>query len=97
VAGGGGASGMDERGRGQKRGTGNGRRLLWRPGGTVERKGRGVLGSVPCGRREAGMREGAPGVAEDSLGSQHRPPDGGRGWQRYCATEEGGGALATLV
>jgi hypothetical protein len=24
-----------------KRGMGNGRRLLWRPGGTVERKGRG--------------------------------------------------------
>jgi hypothetical protein len=42
--GGGGALGVNERGTGQKGGTGGGRCLLWRPGGTAERKGRGSRG-----------------------------------------------------
>jgi hypothetical protein len=33
-----------------------------RPGGAVERKGKGVPGSAPRGGRDAGKREGAPGV-----------------------------------
>jgi hypothetical protein len=93
--GGGGASVMDERARGQKSGMGGGRRLLWWPGGAVERNGRGVLGSAPCGGREAGKREGASIVVGDSLGSWHRPLAGWPGRRRCCVIEEGGGARAT--
>jgi hypothetical protein len=56
--GGRGASGMNERGMGRKRGTGSGWCLLWRPGGTAERKARGFQGRC---RAEGGKqgREGA--------------------------------------
>jgi hypothetical protein len=66
--GGGDASGTDKRGTGQKRGTGGGRRLLWRPGGATGRKGRGFPWSVPRGGRGAGKRKGASGAAGDSSG-----------------------------
>jgi hypothetical protein len=82
---------------GVKRGMGGGRRLLWWPGGAAERKGRGVPGPAPRGGREAGKREGAPGMVGDSSGSRHRPLDGGHGRWLCCATKEGGGARATLA
>jgi hypothetical protein len=66
--GGGDASGTDKRGAGQKRGTSGGRRLLWRPGGATERKGRGFPWSAPRGGRGAGKRKGASGAAGDSSG-----------------------------
>jgi hypothetical protein len=83
--GGGGASGADERGTGQKRGTGCGRCLLWRPGGATERKGRGsgVPGSTLHGGREAGKREGAPstaGVGGGIVARQRRATGHGRRW-----------------
>jgi hypothetical protein len=59
---GGGASGMDKRGTGQKRGMGGGRRHLWRLGGAAERKGVGGGWRVAATRRgearEGGSRHG---------------------------------------
>jgi hypothetical protein len=57
---GGGASGVDERGTGQKRGMGSGQRLLWRPGGAVERKGRAGPGVGAAWREGSGEERGGP-------------------------------------
>jgi hypothetical protein len=86
--GGGDVSGTDKRGTGQKRGTGGGRRLLWRPGGATERKGRGFPWSVPRGGRGAGERKGASGAAGDSSGGGARAAD-----RRDRATMGRGGQL----
>jgi hypothetical protein len=75
--GGRGASGMNERGMGRKRGTGSGWRLLWRPGGTAERKARGSQGQCRAeggkqGREGARARRGTTWVGGIGIGPGRR-------------------------
>jgi hypothetical protein len=67
---GGGASGVDKRGTGQRRGMGGGRRLLWRLGGAAERKGVGGGWRVAATRRGE-AREGGPDMGGGSGNGSH--------------------------
>jgi hypothetical protein len=87
--GGGGASGMDERGMEQKMGTGGGRHLLWQPSGAAERKGRGPeIGTA--WREGSGEERGASRHGRGQLG---RPASVPGQWVRAAALLRNRGGL----